>query len=138
MDARLKSDLVNAALEIPSEAALHQFNPTEATGLLNKRGWTSFLDRKREIVAEKARKSEESAAKRDAAAREKAEAKEVKAREREEAKAAKAAEREAAKTAAASAKQGVGQRQVGGRDPRPEARQHQAVQGKDDRVGVDR
>jgi hypothetical protein len=78
MDARLKSDLVCAALGVESKDALHEFSKSEAEKLIQKRGWESHLERKREILAEKERKATERAAEREKAARERAEAKAAK------------------------------------------------------------
>jgi hypothetical protein len=106
MDARLKSDLVNSALglitkEEPGDS-LMVFSEKEAVSLLEKRSWTQFLDRKRELVEAKAAKSAAAAEKREATARERAEAKAAKDAERQAEKERKAAEREAAKASAAS------------------------------------
>lgn len=103
MDARLKSDLVGAVVgEVTKDnpgASLHVFSESDAMALLEKRGWVSFLDRKREIIAAKEAKKAESAAKREATARERAEAKAAKDKEKAEAKAASDAEKEAAAAA---------------------------------------
>lgn len=86
MDARYKSDLINSALGIENKGALMTFQPKDAEKRLAQRDWTGFLDRKREIIEEKAAKD----AKR-------AEEKETRERERAEAKAKKAEEKAAAK-----------------------------------------
>lgn len=95
MDARLKSDLVNAALGIESAEALHQFTPKQATDLLTKRGWNRFLDRKKEIIAAKEERAAEAAKAKEERARERAAEKEAKAKtaaeKKAEAKSAKAA-----------------------------------------------
>jgi hypothetical protein len=104
MDARLKSDLVNSALglitkEEPGDS-LMVFSEAEATKLLQARGWTGFLDRKREIVEAKAAAKAANAEKREAAARERAAEKERKDAEKAAAKEAKDAEKAAAKAEA--------------------------------------
>lgn len=53
MDARAKSDLINAVLGIPSDEALHRFKRPNAQKLLKARGWEHFLDRKRKSLAKK-------------------------------------------------------------------------------------
>lgn len=101
MDARLKSDLVNSVLGLITKdepgASLQVFSEAEATELLKKRGWTSFLDRKREIV-------EAQAAKKAAAAAEREERERVRAAEKAEKDAKKAAEKEAKAAEAAAQK----------------------------------
>lgn len=96
MDARLKSDLVNSALGLITKEepgnSLNVFTEAEATKLLETRGWTSFLDRKKEILAAQEAKRAESTAKREAAARERATAKEQADKEKAEKKAAATAE----------------------------------------------
>ena len=68
MDARAKSDLVNAALGLPADKALHQFSVDEATALLAKRDWTKYLEKKREkIAADASRKASRSAEKKNTA-----------------------------------------------------------------------
>jgi FKBP-type peptidyl-prolyl cis-trans isomerase len=91
MDARLKSDLVNAALGIESKDALHEFSELAAVKLIKARGWESFLNRKRQIIADRERKSQERQAQKEAAARERADAKAQKDAEKKEAAAAKKA-----------------------------------------------
>lgn len=93
MDARLKSDLVNSALGLitksdPGESK-HVFSEKEAVALLEKRGWTHFLDRKRDLEKEKAEKKAKAQAEREAKAKEKAEEKERKAAEKKAAADAK-------------------------------------------------
>lgn len=100
-DARYKSDLVSSALGIEDSSRLQDFEPKDAEKRLAARDWTSFLDRKREIIAEKERKATERAAEREEAQR-------VKAQEKEAAKEAKAAEKKKT-TAAAAATGGKGQ-----------------------------
>jgi colicin import membrane protein len=95
MDARLKSDLVNAALKIESAEALHSFTPAQAEKLLKARGWMKFLDRKKEIIAAKEQKAAEAAKVKEERARERAAEKEKKAAEKAEAKAKADAEKEA-------------------------------------------
>lgn len=112
MDARYKSDLVNAALGIENEAALMSFEPADAEKRLAEREWTSFLDRKKEIIAEKEAKAQERATAREQAARERAEAK-------AEAKAAKDAEK-AEKAAAGAAAEAKAEGQALP-DPKPES-----------------
>jgi hypothetical protein len=113
-DARAKSDLVASVLGLITKDnmgdAKHLFTPAEAEKLLAKRGWTGFLDRKREIVSAKAKAEESRAKEREAAATAKAAEKAAKAQEREAAKAAakverdaKEAEKKAAKDAAKKA-----------------------------------
>lgn len=123
MDARLKSDLVQSATGLITKEApgnsLHVFTEKEAIALLEKRDWTSFLTRKREIIAQDEARKAETASKREEAARVRAAEKEQKDKERAEAKAAKTAEKEAAaKVAAAeaSAKKADGQAAP---DPKP-------------------
>lgn len=48
MDARYKSDLICAALGLPAPDAKMPFDPDDAVTRLDERGWTGFLDRKRE------------------------------------------------------------------------------------------
>jgi hypothetical protein len=50
MDARYKSDLIQAALGLPAPDALMSFDPDDAVTRLDERGWTGFLDRKREKI----------------------------------------------------------------------------------------
>lgn len=103
MDARAKSDLVASVVgDITAEElgnALHFFPEKEALELLEVRGWTPFLDRKREILADKAQKQEARAKERDEAARVRAAEKEAKAKEKAEAKAKADAEKAAAAAA---------------------------------------
>jgi hypothetical protein len=87
-DARYKSDLVSSALGIPDESRLQDFEPKDAEKRLAERDWTPFLERKREILAEKERKAAERAKEKEQAAREKAAAKE---QAKQDAAAAKAA-----------------------------------------------
>lgn len=89
MDARYKSDLVNSALGVEGVGMLSKFEPKDAEARLAKRGWEEFLDRKRQIIAEKEAKAAESAAAKEAAAREKADAKKAAQAERAAAKAEK-------------------------------------------------
>lgn len=107
MDARLKSDLVNSALGLITEAnpgaALHVFDEDTALEILKKRDWTSFLDRKREIVEAREASKKANAEKREAEARERAVEKERKDAEKAAAKEAADAEK-AAKKAEADAK----------------------------------
>jgi membrane protein involved in colicin uptake len=113
MDARLKSDLVAAALEIEQPEALHSFTVAEATKLLKTRGWMRFLDRKKEILAAKAQRAEEAAKAKEERARERAAEKEVKAKEKAEAKAAKDKEK-----ATAAASSSTDKTTKGGPDPK--------------------
>lgn len=48
MDARYKSDLINSALGLTNENAKMAFDLADAEQRLTERGWTHFLDRKRE------------------------------------------------------------------------------------------
>jgi hypothetical protein len=50
MDARYKSDLICAALSLPAPDAKMPFDPADAVARLDERGWTGFLDRKREKI----------------------------------------------------------------------------------------
>ena len=76
LDARAKSDLVNAALGLPADKALYQFSVAEADDLLHKRGWTSFRVKRQEaIAADEHRKATRSSEKADAAKKEAAEKK---------------------------------------------------------------
>lgn len=87
MDARLKSDLVLSALGLITKAnpgqSLHVFTKDQAEKLLQARGWTGFLDRKREILAQteqrKAEREQEREERTRAAAEAKAEKKAEKA-----------------------------------------------------------
>jgi hypothetical protein len=105
MDARLKSDLVNSALGLITKDdpgdSLMIFDEKEAVELLEKREWTGFLDRKREIVETKAARKAENEAKREEAARERAEAKAAKEAEKEAERQRKAEEKAAADAAKA-------------------------------------
>lgn len=51
MDARLKADLVAAAIGLDNPNALATFTKTKAKAMLEARGWTKFLTRKQEILA---------------------------------------------------------------------------------------
>lgn len=79
MDARYKSDLVLSVLgEITAAKpgkSLQVFDPADAEKRLQARGWTSFLDRKREILAAKAAAAEKKAAEKKQAAKDAAAAK---------------------------------------------------------------
>lgn len=58
LDARAKSDLVCAALGLPTDKALHWFSVDEATALLEARGWLRYLEKKREsLTADASRKA---------------------------------------------------------------------------------
>lgn len=128
MDARLKSDLVLSALgQITKDnpgASLTVFEPKEALALLEKRGWMSFHDRKKQLVEQAAAAKAEAAEKREAAAREKADAKAKKDAEKAAAKAeadAKAATEKAAKaepSTPGNAKEETGTARP---DPKPQA-----------------
>jgi hypothetical protein len=83
LDARAKSDLINAVLGIDGGSALHKFSAEKAQELIDVRGWGDFLDRKREIVEAKAEAKEKAAKEKAAAATAKAEAKKAKADEPE-------------------------------------------------------
>ena len=48
MDARYKSDLILSALGLPAPDAKMAFDPADAVARIEERGWTHFLDRKRE------------------------------------------------------------------------------------------
>jgi hypothetical protein len=74
-DARYKSDLVSSALGIADESRLQDFDAKDAEKRLAEREWTPFLDRKKEILAEKERKAKEREKEREEAARTKAEEK---------------------------------------------------------------
>lgn len=87
MDARLKSDLVLSALGLITSAkpgaSLHVFTKAQAEKLLQARGWTGFLERKREIIAQqeerKAQREQEREERTRAAAEAKAEKADAKA-----------------------------------------------------------
>lgn len=115
MDARLKSDLVAAALEIEQPESLHSFTVKEANALLKKRGWQRFLDRKKELLAAKAERQKEAAEAKETRARERAAEKEQKAAEKAEAKAKSDTEKQSKATAAAAAKDKSAK---GGPDPK--------------------
>jgi len=84
MDARAKSDLVDAVLGLePSAAALHAFTEEEAKGLIASRGWQSFVAAKKKIVEAKAAKAAARAAEKEAREKERAEAKAAKAAAKE-------------------------------------------------------
>jgi hypothetical protein len=95
-DARYKSDLVSSALGLDDSSRLMDFDAKDAEARLTERGWMSFLDRKREIIAEKERKSAERAKEREEAARVKAEEKAA-AKAKADQEKASAAESKAAK-----------------------------------------
>ena len=67
-DATYKSDLVNSALGLPLLNGAQPFKPSDAEARLEVMSWTSYLDRKRQVVADKAAKAEERKAKATAAA----------------------------------------------------------------------
>lgn len=118
MDARLKSDLVNAALDLPAPEALATFTKADAVKLLKARNWMSFLDRKKEIIEAKEKRAAEAAKVKEEKARERAAEKEKKAEEKAEAKAKADAEKKEAvdkKAAAAAAKDKT---EKGGPDPK--------------------
>lgn len=50
MDARYKSDLILSALGLPAPDALETYDPADAVTRIEERGWTAFLDRKREKI----------------------------------------------------------------------------------------
>lgn len=52
-DARYKSDLVKSALGIEDDSMLMKFTVKDAEKRLAERSWTGFLDRKRQILADK-------------------------------------------------------------------------------------
>lgn len=119
MDARLKSDLVNSVVgaitkDSPGNS-LQVFTEKDAMKILEARGWTSFLDRKRELIAADVAKKAASAEKREALARERADEKAKKDAAKAQEKEAKAAEKKAAEDkanaegAAASAAKASGQ-----------------------------
>lgn len=93
-DARYKSDLVTSALEQEDDSRLMTFDPKDAVKRLQERGWMTFLDRKKEILAEKQAKAEARAKEREEAARVKAEEKAAKEKEKAEAKAKADAEKQ--------------------------------------------
>lgn len=64
LDARAKSDLVNAFLGLESKGALATFTKDEAQKLLKKRGWMSFVEKKQASIAAAQAKKEAAAAKR--------------------------------------------------------------------------
>lgn len=127
MDARLKSDLVLSATGQITTAepgnSLHVFSEKDAVALLTKRGWTSFLDRKREILAADESRKAETAKKREEQARERAAVKAEKDKEREAAKIAKAAEAAATKAEKerVSAAEAQAKKQSGQAAPDPKA-----------------
>jgi len=105
MDARAKSDLVASVVgDITPEDlgnALHCFTEDEAVKLLEARGWTGFLERKQQILAEKTAAKEARAKEREEAARVRAAEKEKKDAEKKAAAEAKAKAEAEAKAAAA-------------------------------------
>jgi hypothetical protein len=63
-DARLKSDLILRALDQPAPQALVQFTQAEAIKLLAKLPqWKPFLDKKKALLAAKAKKAAQQEAK---------------------------------------------------------------------------
>lgn len=92
LDARAKSDLVNAYLEQPpSKDALATFTKDEAAKLLKARGWMKFVEKRQAaLTAAAARAEKKAAAKAEAKAKPKAEKPEAEVKDIAEARAAKA------------------------------------------------
>jgi hypothetical protein len=75
MDARCKSDCVNAILGLPSPDALFQLSPQLAQKIVDARGWGFYVERRRAIEDEKAKKAAKKAAEKATAVKEKVAAK---------------------------------------------------------------
>jgi hypothetical protein len=112
-DARYKSDLVLSALGIVTKEtpgdSLMVFEPKDAEKRLQQRDWMSFLERKREIIAEKETKAAKAQEEREVKARQRAEEKEAKAKEKAAAKAKADAEKATTPATAAAKSDGKAQ-----------------------------